>query len=387
MSVFAFSELLAGVTLLLYLPLSLAQETPYFEYTWNEGDGTTSLSSADLEYFGQTAGRYEVDITPNVLSTTGVAQQILHIPGHLGLWLWNDGIHGEWYNETNEQRLFRTRWGLPSVGAETKIVVTWDTNGYATVVDSILRIHDWQTSPTAVFPDPDITVGVYGSAVDGSKPVTGSFKLRAYDQPLGFNSCLVDTVGAINETVPSDNSGSWSQGVDPNCGPPGTGKATLSWAAPTENTDGTPLTDLAGFKLFRGATSGGPYSIAVDIPNPTTTTYEAAGLTVGDHYFVATAYNVAGVESAYSTEATKTIVESPTVPLPPSNLVVNGNLVAYSVSISEDVFLTYPVGTIPAGTTCNADMSANGLYLVPVAEVVFAGEADATVVFAECGTG
>jgi len=31
-----------------------------------------------------------------------------------------------------------------------------------------------------------------------------------------------------------------------------TGRATLSWQAPTDNVDGTPLTDLAGFRVYYG---------------------------------------------------------------------------------------------------------------------------------------
>ncbi len=34
------------------------------------------------------------------------------------------------------------------------------------------------------------------------------------------------------------------------------GTITLAWDAPTTNTDGTPLTDLAGYKIYYGPTSG-----------------------------------------------------------------------------------------------------------------------------------
>lgn len=170
------------------------------------------------------------------------------------------------------------------------------------------------------------------------------------------------------------------------------GEVTLTWTPPTENEDGSlisasctadPTTCLAGYKMYQSDVPGGPYVEVADIANPSTTSYVVQNLTDGTYYFVSTAYNASGTESAYSNEASKVVQ---TVPQPPSNLVADGNLVAYAVSMSEDVFLTYPVGTVMAGTACDPSMSANGMYLVPRSSVTFAGGADAYVVFAECGT-
>lgn len=86
----------------------------------------------------------------------------------------------------------------------------------------------------------------------------------------------------------------------------GTGSATLSWTAPTENEDGTPLTDLAGFKLYWG-TSPGNYPNSVRIDNSTVTTYTVDGLAPGTYEFVATAVNQAGIESSFSSPASKSI--------------------------------------------------------------------------------
>ncbi|HEX9878392.1 MAG TPA: putative Ig domain-containing protein [Gammaproteobacteria bacterium] len=84
------------------------------------------------------------------------------------------------------------------------------------------------------------------------------------------------------------------------------GTATLSWAAPTENTDGGPLLDLAGYRIHWGQSSGN-YSQTVDVMNPGITTYVVDNLTGGTYYFVATAIRAGGLESAFSNEASKTI--------------------------------------------------------------------------------
>jgi hypothetical protein len=85
-----------------------------------------------------------------------------------------------------------------------------------------------------------------------------------------------------------------------------TGSATLSWVAPTLNTDGTPVTNLTGYHIYYG-TSAGALSSLIDVPGAATTEYEISNLSSGTYYFVVMAYNSMGLESAASNQATKTI--------------------------------------------------------------------------------
>ena len=84
--------------------------------------------------------------------------------------------------------------------------------------------------------------------------------------------------------------------------PRGDGTALVSWMPPTENTDGSPLTDLAGFKVRYG-NSPGSYSDTLTMNNPGLSSYLVEDLGAADWYFVLTAFNSSGIESAYSTEA------------------------------------------------------------------------------------
>ena len=84
------------------------------------------------------------------------------------------------------------------------------------------------------------------------------------------------------------------------------GAVTVSWTAPVRNADGTPLTDLAGFKIYWG-TRPGDYSDSVNIDNPGTTTYVVDQLLPTTYYFVVRAVNTDGVESGNSKEGSKTI--------------------------------------------------------------------------------
>jgi hypothetical protein len=79
----------------------------------------------------------------------------------------------------------------------------------------------------------------------------------------------------------------------------GVGQATLSWMAPDENTDGTPLTNLAGYRIYYG-TVADVLDQVIDIPSVGVTTYVVENLTAGTYYFSIRAYNSAGAESALS---------------------------------------------------------------------------------------
>jgi hypothetical protein len=64
--------------------------------------------------------------------------------------------------------------------------------------------------------------------------------------------------------------------------------------------------DLAGYRIYWGTTPG-VYTNSATIDTIGTTTYMVQNLSPGTYEFVATAYNTAGVESRYSSPATKVL--------------------------------------------------------------------------------
>lgn len=82
----------------------------------------------------------------------------------------------------------------------------------------------------------------------------------------------------------------------------GSSGVTISWLPPTENEDGSPLTDLAGYRIHYGDRPGS-YSNTILLNNPGLATYFVDGLVPSTYYFVLSAYNSAGIESRYSNEA------------------------------------------------------------------------------------
>ena len=85
-----------------------------------------------------------------------------------------------------------------------------------------------------------------------------------------------------------------------------TGSVTLSWTAPTKNTDGSSITNLAGYRVHYG-TAPGSYMQSVQLPGKTLTSVVIEDLAPARWYFAVKAYNSAGVESDFSSSVDKLI--------------------------------------------------------------------------------
>lgn len=88
--------------------------------------------------------------------------------------------------------------------------------------------------------------------------------------------------------------------------PPATGSATLSWTPPTQNTDGTALTNLAGYRVSYG-TSTSALTQTIQIANAGASAHTINNLAPGTYHFAVRAYNSAGAESASSNVVSKTV--------------------------------------------------------------------------------
>jgi Putative Ig domain len=88
--------------------------------------------------------------------------------------------------------------------------------------------------------------------------------------------------------------------------PPALRAVTLSWQAPTQNEDGTPLTDLVGYEVHYGQAAG-QYSQTLSLPSAALTSVTVEDLTPATWYFAVKAVNSSGVQSSFSSEAWKTI--------------------------------------------------------------------------------
>jgi Putative Ig domain len=143
-----------------------------------------------------------------------------------------------------------------------------------------------------------------------NKPVWASFSIA--------NGLLDGTpssaqTGTYADIIISASNGQYSSAlpafsiaVNPASSTAATGTAKVSWVLPTENTNGTPLTNLAGVRIYYG-TSESALSKSVQVSGTTTTSYTVSGLSAGTWYFGAEAYTTAGTSSSMSSIASTTI--------------------------------------------------------------------------------
>lgn len=122
---------------------------------------------------------------------------------------------------------------------------------------------------------------------------------------LNWAAGALFVLGALLSGCNDPGAGTASTNSAPGAGS-GTGGVTLSWEAPTSNTNDTPLTDLAGYRIYYGY-SATDLSQTVDITSVGIQTYVLDDLPSGTWYFAVMAINSSGDESALSNIVQKTI--------------------------------------------------------------------------------
>lgn len=132
-----------------------------------------------------------------------------------------------------------------------------------------------------------ILIGFFLSACGSTVPMEGDFS--------------TDPSVPNNPAEPTDP-GEPADPGDPT--DPGLNSLVVGWTAPTTNIDGTPLDDLAGYRVYYGKGSR-DYSHVVDVHRDFTET-GIDGLDSGTWYLTVTAYDFFGNESDYSNEISLT---------------------------------------------------------------------------------
>lgn len=146
------------------------------------------------------------------------------------------------------------------------------------------------------------------------------------------------------------------------------GSAAVSWEAPTQNADGSALTNIAGYRIQYG---NDPQSLTqvIDVHDPAARAYKVMDLGAGyTWFFTATVYRTDGAESARSGQVSTSIKGSPgrtvtklvnvqvtappTIPNPPTGLRVSEQT-AYELRLQTDDLRLAAIGTVPLRTQCD----------------------------------
>lgn len=133
------------------------------------------------------------------------------------------------------------------------------------------------------------TFNTVTGALTGTPTVTGTYS----------NIVITTSDGAASASLPAFN-------IAVSTATQQTSTATLSWTAPTQNTDGTSLSNLSEYRVYYGTSSGNLNNV-VSVSG-TANSYVVSGLTVGTtYYFAVSTVNAVGLESDQSAVISKTI--------------------------------------------------------------------------------
>ncbi len=235
-----------------------------------------------------------------------------------------DSISGSYYHETSYSEL----------GTYSFAIYAKDTSGNWGSSSDVFEIVD-TTSPVANA-GPDQDVGVGGTVTFDGSLSSDNFAVDTYEWTFNDGTGVINLVGAgpqhdfqisgdylvtLVVTDTSENSGQDTMYVrvsgekTPSAptnllvSETGENYIILTWTAPTKNTDGSDLTDLSSYNIYRSSQSGGPY-VKIGALALLSETYRDDGLVPGfSGYYVVTAMNANGRESDHSNEASAEIPE------------------------------------------------------------------------------
>jgi len=161
------------------------------------------------------------------------------------------------------------------------------------------------------------------------------------------------------------------------------GTVTLNWTAPTTRTDGTTLTNLASYNIYRASSAAGLATATklATVAAPALTYTDASAPGGQTWYYAATAVDSNGLESAQTNPVSAAVPAAK--PSPPGNLTV-GAITAYTFEKQTDTLAFLAVGTVPLGTQCDVSQPVGPYYVVPRASVTWIGTVQPPIVVAAC---
>jgi hypothetical protein len=221
--------------------------------------------------------------------------------------------------------------GMPetaNVGSSSTVVISVsDGAAEASLAPFTLKVLPNVTPTISGTPPTTATVGTaYTFTPKASEPDGDPLSFSVMNKPTWASFSIASgtisgtptaaNVGSYSDIVISVSTGHASASLAPfsitvkasgsGTGSGSSGTATLTWTAPTTNTNGSALTDLAGYHIYYG-NSPSSMTTTITVANPGATSYTISNLAAGTWYFSVNAYTTSGADSALSNTGSKSI--------------------------------------------------------------------------------
>lgn len=148
--------------------------------------------------------------------------------------------------------------------------------------------------PTASDPDKDILA--FSSS---GKPAWATFSIINGGLSGTPTVAQVGTYGNIMITASDGKLATSLTAFSISVTPFASSSVTISWTPPTQNTDGSMLTNLAGYYIYYGSNYAS-FTNSLQLSNPALTSWVMSSLDSTDIYFAMSAYSATGAESTNS---------------------------------------------------------------------------------------
>jgi hypothetical protein len=254
--------------------------------------------------FDQSAGELRFFVDGNPIHTltgvsgvaTGNSELVIGGVGHQTDARWKGWIGPARVSKTAlDPKQFLGIDGEPLAPRPNSAPIISDTPTTALVIG-----YPWSFTPSASDPDGDTLT----FSVDG-KPESASF-----DAATGRISWTPSAKGSHGPITITVSDGKATASLEPftlHVDEPTLGTATVSWEPPTQRTDGSALTDLAGYRVYYGKDQNAlSHTIVIDTAGQTSQFID--NLDGGTWYFAVTAVCSKGLESPKSEIGSKTIL-------------------------------------------------------------------------------
>jgi hypothetical protein len=299
-----------NVTLLLYDNKTIYQENSAGGWwSWN---GSTWVSSSDPRTSSSPSGT----AIPAVTQITDSSHNVWTVSGGV---IYENGVLAGYSNNVTS-----LVYANNLIYQENSAGGWWSWNGSTWVSSSdpvtAPPVSGGAAAPPTISGSPatsDVSGQAYSFVPTTTNPGGGTLTFSITNMPAWASFSTVTgaltgtpssvQVGAYSNILISVSNGSASASLASFSITVAADSASLSWTAPTQNTDGTPLTDLAGYTIYYG-TSASELTQTVQVASPSAVSYVVGNLSAGTYYFAVAAYTTAGTQSAQSPVGSKTIL-------------------------------------------------------------------------------
>jgi len=259
--------------------------------TWASGDSTVKYCRVQISDAAPFAGQKAF-----VMQLSGATGAAVGAPASTTITIYGNGAVGRVALSAPTYSVAQKAGSLIISIDRTGSSSGWAAVSYATANGSAVAGTDYTSERGAVsWANGDMSPKTISIPISNAKPFAGTKTLAV--AIAGAQGALMGTTNT-RAIVTIDGNGAAAATT--------TGTATLSWTAPTVDTNGEPVTDLAGYNIYYGKSPTAMTSV-IAVNNPKSGSYTISNLAAGTWYFAVASYNTQAMVSPLTAVVSKSI--------------------------------------------------------------------------------